>query len=63
MNQTVEINPLREHAVIPGTEDAVIEAVSLTKVYKLYKDSIDRLKEALNPFNKRYHKDFYALRD
>ncbi|MBF0456461.1 MAG: ABC transporter ATP-binding protein [Nitrospirae bacterium] len=63
MNQTVEINPLIEPGGIPADDIAVIEAVSLTKVYKLYKESIDRLKEALNPFNKRYHEDFYALRD
>ncbi|MEO5360385.1 MAG: ABC transporter ATP-binding protein [Nitrospirota bacterium] len=44
-------------------EEAIIEAAALTKVYKLYKRAVDRLKEALNPFNKRYHEDFYALRD
>ncbi|MBF0319621.1 MAG: ABC transporter ATP-binding protein [Nitrospirae bacterium] len=45
-------------------EDAVvIGAAGLTKVYKLYKRAIDRLKEAVNPFKRIYHEDFYALRD
>lgn len=41
----------------------VISVKHLTKVYKLYDKPIDRLKEALNPFKKSYHKDFYALND
>lgn len=43
--------------------DAAIKAENLSKVYKIYEKDIDRLKEALNPFRKRYSKDFYALRD
>jgi teichoic acid transport system ATP-binding protein len=35
----------------------------LTKVYKLYQKPSDRLREALHPLHKVYHKDFYALRD
>lgn len=33
----------------------------VTKIYKLYDNPIDRLKEALNPFHKQYHEPFYAL--
>lgn len=40
-----------------------IEVENLSKVYKLYDKPSDRLKEALSPVNKCYHKDFYALRD
>lgn len=40
-----------------------ISVKHLTKVYKLYNQPIDRLKEALNPFKKSYHMDFYALND
>jgi len=43
--------------------DIVIIADNLSKVYKLYNKHIDRLKEALNPFKKKYHKEFYALKD
>lgn len=43
--------------------DIAISVKHLTKVYKLYNQPIDRLKEALNPFKKNYHKDFYALND
>lgn len=42
-------------------EDIVIKVENLTKVYKLYDKPINRLKEALHPFRKSYHKDFYAL--
>ncbi|WP_197653537.1 ABC transporter ATP-binding protein [Sulfurospirillum cavolei] len=41
----------------------VIRVSHLTKLYKLYDKPIDRLKEALNPFETKYHKDFYALND
>jgi lipopolysaccharide transport system ATP-binding protein len=40
-----------------------ISVQNLTKVYKLYDSPQDRLKEALNPFRRKYHKDFYALTD
>lgn len=33
------------------------------KVYRLYTDRADRLKEALHPFGKKYHKRFYAVKD
>jgi len=42
-------------------QDIAIKVEDLTKIYKLYDAPIDRLKEALNPFKKKYHKDFYAL--
>ena len=35
----------------------------LTKTYKLYDRSIDRLKESLHPLRRRYHRDFHALKD
>ena len=40
-----------------------IKVSHLTKVYKLYDKPIDRLKESLHPFKKKFHKDFYALSD
>ncbi len=43
--------------------DVVIKAENLSKAYKIYEKNIDRVKEALNPFHKRYSKDFFALRD
>ena len=43
--------------------DGVIKVDSVSKVYKLYNNSSDRVKEALNPFGKKYHHDFYALID
>lgn len=41
----------------------VINVESLTKIYRLYNDPVDRLKESLHPFRKEYHQDFYALND
>ena len=43
--------------------DIAISVKNLTKVYHLYDNPKDRLKEALNPFGKKYHHDFYALKD
>ncbi len=44
-------------------EDIAIKVENLSKVYKLYEKPIDRLKESINPLRKKYHKDFYALKD
>ena len=43
--------------------NTVIKVENLTKVYHLYKNPQDRLKEALHPLRKSYHHDFYALED
>lgn len=43
--------------------DIAIKVENLSKVYKLYDNPLDRLKESLHPFRKKYHKDFYALKD
>jgi len=43
--------------------DIAIKVENLTKVYHLYDRPQDRLKEALNPFKKSYHHDFYAMSD
>ena len=40
-----------------------VETANLTKVYRLYSSPLDRLKEMLHPMRRRYHCDFYALRD
>lgn len=40
-----------------------IQIDNLTKIYKIFDKPTDRVKESLNPFGKRYSRDFYALRD
>ena len=45
------------------SDPMAICAQGLTKIYRLYDRSIDRLKESLHPLRKKYHHDFYALRD
>jgi len=42
-------------------KNSAISLQNISKVYKLYGKPKDRLKEALHPFKKKYHKDFYAL--
>jgi lipopolysaccharide transport system ATP-binding protein len=41
--------------------DFAIRATGVSKQYRLYKEPIDRLKEALHPLKKKYHTDFHAL--
>ena len=41
----------------------VIKVKSVTKKYRLYDLPIDRLKEALHPFGKKFHRDFYAVQN
>lgn len=36
---------------------------NVSKMYRLFRNRGDRLKEALNPFGRRYHTPFWALRD
>jgi teichoic acid transport system ATP-binding protein len=44
-------------------ENIAIKVEGLSKAYKLYNRPIDRLKESIHVFRKKYHRDFYALRD
>lgn len=44
-------------------DNAVITVKNLDKIYKLYDKPIDRLKEAISFSGKKYHKNFYALKD
>jgi teichoic acid transport system ATP-binding protein len=44
-------------------KNLAINVKSLTKIYPLYNSSRDRLFEALHPRRKKYHKDFFALKD
>ncbi|GHA06333.1 ABC transporter ATP-binding protein [Oceanisphaera arctica] len=43
--------------------NTAIRAQHLGKLFRLYPSPRDRLKEALNPFGKRYHTEFHALSD
>ena len=42
-------------------DDIAIKVQGLTKIYHLYDKPQDRLIEALNPFRKSYHHDYYAM--
>jgi lipopolysaccharide transport system ATP-binding protein len=41
--------------------DISLRVENVTKIYRLYDKHVDRLKESINPFRKKYHRDFYAL--
>ena len=45
------------------SDNIAIKVDNISKVYPLYNSPRDRLKEALHPIRKKYHKDFYALND
>jgi len=42
-------------------KSTVVKVQNISKTYKLYDKPIDRVKESLNPFKKKYHKEFHAL--
>lgn len=48
---------------MPRDSNLAISIQHLSKKYKLYDRSVDRLKESLHPFRKKYHRDFFALND
>ncbi|MFW5891041.1 MAG: ABC transporter ATP-binding protein [bacterium] len=43
--------------------EKILELNNITKYYKIYATPRQRLKEALNPFKKKYHQLFYALKN
>lgn len=43
--------------------DVVISVRNMSKRYKLYRTPVDRLKELIHPFRRRYHQEFWSLKD
>ncbi len=41
----------------------IIKLEHVSKMYKLFGTKTERMKEALDPFKRKYHKEFYALTD
>ena len=44
-------------------DEVIIQVEGLSKIYPLYNRPFDRLKEALHVGGRKYHRDFYALKD
>jgi teichoic acid transport system ATP-binding protein len=44
-------------------KDLAIRVGNLSKTYRLYDNPTDRVKEAINLFGKKYHREFFALHD
>lgn len=42
---------------------SVIQIENLSKKYNLYQNQEDRIKETFHPFRKKYHKEFFALKN
>jgi ABC-type polysaccharide/polyol phosphate transport system ATPase subunit len=45
------------------SSNVAIKVENLTKVFKLYDSPLDHIREIISPFGRKYHKDFYALRN
>lgn len=45
------------------SDDISISVHNLSKQYRLFNSPEERLKEALHPFKKKYHREFWALKD
>ena len=43
------------------SKNSAISVKDVTKIYRLYENPIDRLKEAMSITHKNFHRDFYAL--
>ena len=43
-------------------DEIALSVSDLTKKYRLFSTPMERLKESLHPFRKRYHKEFWALK-
>lgn len=43
--------------------DRAIDVEHLTKIYRLYRSPKDRLRESISISRKKYHREFYALKD
>ncbi|MCS6972113.1 MAG: ABC transporter ATP-binding protein [Leptospiraceae bacterium] len=48
---------------VVAMSDIAIRVNNVSKVYPLYRSNRDRLLEAIHPLRKKYHTDFYALKD
>jgi len=47
---------------LTATSEAIaIKAIELSKKYRIYDSPAERLKDALYPFKKHFHRDFFAL--
>ncbi len=47
----------------PMSPDTIIAVQNVSKKFRLFDSSNERLLEALHPFRKQYHRDFWALHD
>ena len=46
-----------------NNQNCIIKVKNLTKTYKIFNKPVDRIKEAINPFHRRYSRDFHALQN
>ena len=63
LNRQHKNKPEPPAAVTVKVPDTAIKVSGVSKVYNLYRNKKDRLKEALHPFRKIYHREFFALKN
>lgn len=56
-------DPKKENNDEPLSTQLAVDVKNLTKVYPLFTSPEERLKEALHPLRKKYHKQFHALKN
>ncbi len=44
-------------------DSVTISLKNISKSYKMYNSPAEKLKEMFHPFKKKYHRDFWALKD
>jgi len=68
-NSSVVVNSRLTNLVVESdasrttSDEIAISVRNLTKIYRLYESPQHRLREAIHPFRKKYHRDFRALDD
>jgi len=61
---TTELSADLQQSKAPSHQAAPVisfRVENVTKIYRLYDKHVDRVKESINPFKKKYHRNFYAL--
>ena len=61
-SQTIQATDTEWNTGVQDSEFA-IQVDRLSKIFRLYENPVDRLKESIHPRRKKYHTPFYALKD
>jgi lipopolysaccharide transport system ATP-binding protein len=62
-NMTTNNSPFTTHSSRDTSHDVAISVRNLSKSYRMYSSPAEKFKELLHPFGKKYHQEFWALKD